>query len=579
LPNFNHIVLIMLENRDYTSAIDGQQMPQLAALARQNVLLSNYYAVSHPSLPNYIALMSGGTQDITSDCSNCYVDQPNLADEVEASGRTWKAYLEGLPSPCFVGNAGKYAQKHNPLIYFDSIRLNATRCDRSILPLTNLDSDLANNQVPNFSFIMPDLCNSGHDCSAAIADQWVGAMVAELQASPALGNNSLIIIAFDEGSTKDTGSCCGLPSPAGGQVAVVMISPSALPDMTDNTPYSHYSLLKTILTAWSLPALGQTAQAQAIEAPWTGQLNQSPASNSAPPAAATQPAVATPPPTPPAMHGLAFPIRAAFYYPWFPQAWIQKGMDPFTHYQPTLGFYNQDDPAIIPQQIAAMQYGKIQLGIASWRGQGNFTDTRFQTLLKAGENVGFYWSVYMESEGEWNPSVTAIRSDLQYVHNRYAGSPAYLKIGGRFVVFVYSAPDDDCGMVDRWTQANTVGAYLVLKEFSGYQKCGHQPDAWHQYAPAFPQKKVSQFSFTISPGFWSAIESQPGLERDLQRWDTDIKAMIGSKAHFQLITTFNEWGEGTAVESASGWTSSSGFGQYLDALHYDGNPPLSLSLP
>ena len=270
IPNFGHIVLIMLENRDYTSATDGQQMPQLAGLAQQNVLLSNYYAVSHPSLPNYMALMSGSTQGLTSDCTNCFVNQPNLADEIEASGRTWKAYLEGLPSPCFVGDSGNYAQKHDPLLYFDSIRLNATRCDRSILPLTSLDGDLANNSLPNFSYIMPDLCNSGHSCPAAIADKWVGSMVAKLQASPALGKNSLIIIAFDEASTSDTSGCCELPSPAGGHVEVVLISPSATQGFTDNTPYSHYSLLKMILTAWNLPDLGNAAQAQAIEAPWSG---------------------------------------------------------------------------------------------------------------------------------------------------------------------------------------------------------------------------------------------------------------------------------------------------------------------
>jgi Phosphoesterase family/Calcineurin-like phosphoesterase/Bacterial Ig domain len=275
IPNFDHIVLIMLENRDYASATDSQQMPQLTALEQKYVLLTNYYSVTHPSLPNYIALMSGSTQGITSDCTNCFLNQPNLADEIEASGRTWKAYLEDLPSPCFVGDSGNYAQKHDPLIYFDSIRLNAARCDRSILPLTSLDSDLANKTLPNFSYIMPNLCNSGHNCSAAVADKWVGGMVAKLQASPALGSNSLIMVAFDEGSTKDTSSCCGLPSPAGGQVAVVLVSPTTTPGFSDNTPYSHYSLLKTILTAWKLPDLGNTAQAQPIAAPWTGQTSQS----------------------------------------------------------------------------------------------------------------------------------------------------------------------------------------------------------------------------------------------------------------------------------------------------------------
>ncbi len=270
IPNFDHIVLMVLENRDYSNAMNGNSMPNLTALAQKNILLSNYFAASHPSLPNYIALVSGSTQNITSDCKDCFIKQPNLADEIEASGRTWKSYLESMPSPCFLGDANPYAQKHNPFLYFNSIRLNATRCDNSIVSLTQLDSDLAANQLPNFSFIMPNLCNSGHDCDAATADKWMGVMVAKLQASTALGQNSLIIITFDEASTKDTSSCCGLGK-GGGKVATILISPLARPGFTDDTAYSHYSMLKTILKAWNLPDLGKTDRAtiQPIELPWS----------------------------------------------------------------------------------------------------------------------------------------------------------------------------------------------------------------------------------------------------------------------------------------------------------------------
>ena len=282
IPNFDHIVLIMLENRDYQSVIGaGTQMPLLNALAQQNVLLSNYFAVTHPSLPNYISLVSGGTQGITSDCNTCFVNAPNLADLIEASGRTWKSYEESMPSPCFIGDANPYAQKHDPFLYFDSIRLNPARCSQSIVPLTTLDGDLANSQLPNFSFIMPNLCNSGHDCSAATADKWVTDMVAKLKASPALGKNSLIIVAFDEGNEKSKAGCCGLGSPAGGQVAVVLISPTVIAGFNDTTAYSHFSLLKTILTAWNLPVLGQTSRnsTQVIEGPWTGQVGQTSTNN------------------------------------------------------------------------------------------------------------------------------------------------------------------------------------------------------------------------------------------------------------------------------------------------------------
>lgn len=270
VPGFDHIVLILLENRGYDAVIGGSSMPHLDALARRNVLLTNYFAVAHPSLPNYIALVSGTTADIRSDCTKCFVNQPNLADLLETGGFTWKTYQEDMPSPCFVGDAKPYYQKHDPFIYFDSIRLNPARCARSVVPLSTLDTDLANNQLPNFAFIMPNYCNSGHSCPAGTADQWVSNMVSKLQASPALGPRSLIIVTFDEGSEESKASCCGQGS-GGGRVATVLISPLARPGFQDNTPYSHYSLLKTILMAWKLPVtLGEAgpASTQAILAPW-----------------------------------------------------------------------------------------------------------------------------------------------------------------------------------------------------------------------------------------------------------------------------------------------------------------------
>lgn len=269
IPNFDHIVLMILENEDYGAVIGNSQMPNFNAFAKKYVLLSNYFAVSHPSLPNYIAIMSGDTQNITSDCIKCFISAPNIADLLAAGGKTWKSYEEDMPSPCFIGNSKLYAQKHNPLLYFDSIRQNSTLCSSSMVPLTQLDSDLAANQLPNFSFIMPNLCNSGHDCGQDVADTWIGAMVKKLSASPALGKNSLIVVVYDEGAKENKASCCGL-SQAGGQVAAILISPLAKPGYTDHTAYDHYSVLKTILTAWNLPALGKTQDpaTAAITAPW-----------------------------------------------------------------------------------------------------------------------------------------------------------------------------------------------------------------------------------------------------------------------------------------------------------------------
>jgi phosphatidylinositol-3-phosphatase len=273
VPNFDHIVMILLENEYYQDVIGNVELPKFNALGQQNVLLSNYSAIAHPSLPNYLALVSGSTQNVTSDCMDCFFDRPNLADEIEASGRTWKSYEEGMPAPCFLGDAGAYAQWTNPLIYFDSIRKDKTRCDRSIVPLSQLTTDLAANQLPNFSWIAPNLCDSGHSCNAAKADGWVSAMVAKLEASPALGQKSLIIITFDEGVERNTS---GMNANTRGQIATVLISPLARQGFKDTTAYSHYSLLETILTAWNLPALGIMAQEpiQPIVDPWNTQLGQ-----------------------------------------------------------------------------------------------------------------------------------------------------------------------------------------------------------------------------------------------------------------------------------------------------------------
>jgi hypothetical protein len=269
-----------------------------------------------------------------------------------------------------------------------------------------------------------------------------------------------------------------------------------------------------------------------------------------------------------------FPIRAAFYYPWFPQAWDQLSIYPYTNYTPTMGYYSNADPAIVKKHIDMMQYGNIQAGIASWWGQGAQTDTKIGGLLSAAAGTQFRWALYYENESQGDPSASQIHSDLAYILANYGKDPSYLRVNGKFVVFVYSDTNDACGMADRWKQGNTVGAYVVLKVFSGYAKCTSQPDSWHQYSPAVATSKQGTLSYSISPGFWLKGQSMR-LARDITRFTQNVKDMVASNANWQLVTTFSEWGEGTAVEPAAEWASSSGYGQYLDALHANGSgtPP------
>lgn len=272
------------------------------------------------------------------------------------------------------------------------------------------------------------------------------------------------------------------------------------------------------------------------------------------------------------------PYRLAFYYPWFPDAWTQGGIYPYSNYEPSQGYYDGSDPDVIAQQIAAMQYGHITGGISSWWGPGHHTDARFPLLLAASAGTGFKWSVYYEGEGYGDPGVSKIDDDLSYLQAQYGNDSAYFKINGRMVVFVYGDDADRCAMAARWQAANQVNAYIVLKVFPGYADCSAQPDAWHQYAPAQAADRQGNDSYSISPGFWNVGEA-PLLSRDLSRWHQDIAAMVASDATFQLITTFNEWGEGTAVESATSWASASGYGAYLDALHANGSDPPPTPIP
>ncbi len=268
----------------------------------------------------------------------------------------------------------------------------------------------------------------------------------------------------------------------------------------------------------------------------------------------------------------SFPIRAAFYYPWFPEAWKQEGIYPYSNYTPLLSYYSSRDPAILKRHLAMMQYAHIEAGIASWWGQGSQTDSKIAGLLDAAAGTNFRWALYYENEAQDDPSVSQIHSDLVYIRDHYGQNPAFLRIKGRFVVFVYSDGNDGCAMVDRWTKANTVGAYVVLKVFEGYRNCAHQPNGWHQYAPALAETQQGNQSFSISPGFWLVGQSIR-LKRDVTRWRQNVRDMVASGARWQLITTFSEWGEGTAVEPALQWPSASGYGQYLDALRYNGKMP------
>ena len=266
----------------------------------------------------------------------------------------------------------------------------------------------------------------------------------------------------------------------------------------------------------------------------------------------------------------SFPIRAAFYYGWYPEAWFRFSVVPYSRFHPSLDYYGASDPGVVRQQVDAMRYAHLDAGIYSWWGVDGYppTDARFWRYLAAARTTSFRWAIYYEREGYEDPSVERLRADLEYVRDAYASLPAYLKVDGRFVVFVYGDAGDSCATAERWREANaTVGAYVVLKAFASYRDCVAQPQAWHQYSGDRAEYELAPDSYMISPGFEEMQEPQSRLSRDLERWRQNVADMVASQARWQLVISFNEWPEGTSVESAREWATPSGYGAYLDALH------------
>jgi phosphatidylinositol-3-phosphatase len=249
VPAFSHIFVIVMENHEYGSIIGSSAAPYINSLANTFGLASNYYAASHPSLPNYLALTAGSTFGITSDCTTCYVSATNIADQVEASGRSWKAYMEDMPSPCFTGPwSGNYAMKHDPFMYYNDIRNNAARCAAHVVPFTQFWTDMSSGAVPNFVWITPNLCNDMHDCSVATGDAWLRSVVPTITGSAAYRSGGVLFITWDEGSTS--AGCCG--DTWGGRVATLVISPRSINGYRSGVAENHYGLLRTVEDAFRL---------------------------------------------------------------------------------------------------------------------------------------------------------------------------------------------------------------------------------------------------------------------------------------------------------------------------------------
>lgn len=287
---------------------------------------------------------------------------------------------------------------------------------------------------------------------------------------------------------------------------------------------------------------------------------------------------------------LELPLRGIFYYAWYPNNWAPNGYH--VTYQPTYGYYDNNDRTLINHHINELEYANVDVVIASWWGLDNDNRRPRDWAIKkcmeetdrraeSGE-VDLKWAIYYELEASYNEPMDTIRADLNYLMDRYVNAhECYAHIEGKPVVFVYTKGSEDNTeeFMKKWADAVDGKWYYVLKVFGGYKDMKYQPSSWHQYGPSTRIHKHEDstrqlVSINISPGFKHADPNKTTfLERASEELWTDlVKEMVGSGVNWQLITSYNEWGEGTSVESALEWQSESGYGMYLDVLHTYATP-------
>ena len=282
----SHFVVVVLEIREFEEVIGDPSAPFINGLARRGTLASDYHAITHPSLPNYIALLAGDPLGISSDCTGCQVRGSALPDQLESAHISWRAYMEGLPRPCYTGaSAGGYAKKHDPFMYFEQLTGGPARCHH-VVALSQLASDLRTGRLPTFVWITPNLCDDGHDCANASVDRFLARLVPYLLAE--LGPRGVLSIVWDEGSS-DSG-CCGRA--AGGRVPLILAGPSVRAGYRLSTPADHYSLLALIEDSFGLARLRGAA------CPCTPSLNDAFINDTPPRLLAADGGRSSPQPTP-----------------------------------------------------------------------------------------------------------------------------------------------------------------------------------------------------------------------------------------------------------------------------------------
>jgi phospholipase C len=243
---FQRIFIIVFENQPILLTLLHPYFRELST--NKGALLNNFWAITHPSQPNYLTHIAGDYfgQNTDKDISfNSTVK--TVVDLLEAKGVSWKAYQEDYPGNCYTGGNYQrlYYRKHNPFMSFENIRNDPSRCAK-IVPANELYTDIANNKLPQYMYYTPNINNDGHDTGLKYADNYLRKFLDPLLSNSTFMNGTLVFVTFDEDNLLE-----------GNHIFTSVSGPMIRPGYTDHTRYNHYSLLRTIEDNWDLGNLGR----------------------------------------------------------------------------------------------------------------------------------------------------------------------------------------------------------------------------------------------------------------------------------------------------------------------------------
>jgi phosphatidylinositol-3-phosphatase len=256
-PKVGRIAVMVLENRSYEQIIGNPDTPYINSLARHGALATEYYAITHPSLPNYIAMTTGGHKGIKTNCATCKAQGRSLVNQLDGAHIPWRAYFESLParvtSPYVKGAA--YNRHYNPFVYSETLDL--ADLTSNTVNFGVLSHDLATDSLRRFSWIAPNIWHDGHNAKLAAVDRFAARLVPRVVR--ALGPRGVLFITWDEGRRSDIRGAGG---EGGGRIPLIAVGPGARAGARVRGRANHYAFLKTIEASLGLRALGHARGAR-----------------------------------------------------------------------------------------------------------------------------------------------------------------------------------------------------------------------------------------------------------------------------------------------------------------------------